>query len=191
MTTRYHPVLVALHWIVALMIFMALVVGGPMLAEMDNADPEKLTGMAGHMIWGMTVGVLIILRLITRFVTNKPRKADAGNAALSTLAGLAHWALYLLIAAMVVSGLIMARNADLFAIAFGGSGQALPADLMIYPARVAHGVIATLLSALILLHIGGWAFHQFILKDRLFCRMWFGKRKVSSEAEETPQALKA
>lgn len=189
MTTRYHPALVALHWILALMIFMALVVGGPMLAVMENTNPEKLTGMTGHMIWGMTIGVLVVLRLITRFVTQKPAKADTGKAALNTVAGLTHWALYALIAGMVISGLTMAYNADLFAITLGGSGSPLPADLTIYPARVAHGIIANVFTALLVLHVGGWAFHQFVLRDRLISRMWFGKRKPAQQTKAKQQIL--
>jgi cytochrome b561 len=191
MTTRYHPVLVALHWILALMIFMALVVGGPMMAAMESTDPQKLTGMTGHIIWGMVVGVLILLRLITRFVTMKPAKADTGKPALNTAAGLTHCAMYALVAGMVLSGLVMANNADLFAITLGGSGAPLPADLTVYPARVAHGVIANVLIALIMLHVGGWAFHQFILRDRLISRMWFGKRQAASKSEAGQQTLEA
>ncbi|SFK08270.1 cytochrome b561 [Pseudovibrio ascidiaceicola] len=189
MTTRYHPVLVALHWILALMIFMALVVGGPIMAAMESTDPQKLTGMTGHIIWGMVVGVLLLLRLITRFVTMKPAKANTGKTALNTAAGLTHWAMYALVAGMVLSGLVMANNADLFAITLGGSGDPLPADLAVYPARVAHGVIANVLTALIVLHVGGWAFHQFILRDRLISRMWFGKRQAASQAEAGQQTL--
>lgn len=191
MTTRYHPALVALHWILALMIFMALVVGGPMMAAMESTDPQKLTGMTGHIIWGMTIGVLILLRLITRFVTTKPAKADTGKAALNTAAGLTHWAMYALVAGMVLSGLVMAYNADLFAITLGGSGAPLPADLTVYPARVAHGVIANVLTALLVLHVVGWAFHQFILRDRLISRMWFGKRQAAPTAEAGQQTLEA
>ncbi|KZK91693.1 cytochrome b561 [Pseudovibrio sp. W64] len=191
MTTRYHPALVALHWILALMIFMALVVGGPMMAAMESTDPQKLTGMTGHIIWGMTIGVLILLRLIIRFVTTKPAKADTGKAALNTAAGLTHWAMYALVAGMVLSGLVMAYNADLFAITLGGSGAPLPADLTVYPARVAHGVIANVLTALLVLHIVGWAFHQFILRDNLISRMWFGKRQAAPKAEAGQQTLEA
>ncbi|WP_108817740.1 cytochrome b [Pseudovibrio sp. Alg231-02] len=191
MTTRYHPALVALHWILALMIFMALVVGGPMMAAMESTDPQKLTGMTGHIIWGMTIGVLILLRLITRFVTTKPAKADTGKAALNTAAGLTHWAMYALVAGMVLSGLVMAYNADLFAITLGGSGAPLPADLTVYPARIAHGVIANVLTALLVLHVVGWAFHQFILRDNLISRMWFGKRQAAPKAEAGQQTLEA
>lgn len=177
MKQRYHPVLVALHWILVIMVLMALVVGGPMMADLQNTDPTKLSGLTGHMIWGIVVGVLFVIRLITRLKTQKPPKADAGNAVLNLGAQIAHWGLYLLPLAMVASGLGIAFSAGLFDIAFGGSGAPLPEDFSIYPTRVAHSVLGTALLVLILAHVAGWAYHQFFLRDGLFSRMWFGKSK--------------
>ncbi len=39
-----------------------------------------------------------------------------------------------------------------------------------------HGGVWTLLLLLIALHIGAALYHQFILKDNLMGRMWFGKQ---------------
>ena len=98
------------------------------------------------------------------------------NALLPHPAVVGHVGLYVLVLAMVGSGIGIAISADLFGIAFGGSGAPLPADFNDYAARVAHGLIATLLLALIAMHLAGWAYHQFFLRDRLISRMWFGKR---------------
>jgi cytochrome b561 len=176
MMTRYHPLLVALHWLVALMILIALIVGGPSLAAMDNADPDKMFGLTGHMIWGLVIGGFMIVRLATRLMSQNPPHADAGKPMLNTGAKLAHLGLYVLIFAMVGSGIGIAISADLFGIVFGGSGAPLPADFSAFPPRIAHGFIATLLLVLIGLHLAGWAYHQFILRDGLLRRMWFGKR---------------
>ena len=78
--TRYHALLVVLHWILVIMILLAIVVGGPSLADMDNSDPEKMTGLTGHMIWGIVVGTLLVIRLVTRVMTRKPPPAETGNA---------------------------------------------------------------------------------------------------------------
>ncbi|MEW7008637.1 MULTISPECIES: cytochrome b [unclassified Lentilitoribacter] len=174
--TRYHPLLVALHWVLAFMILLALIVGGPTLADMANTDPEKMFGLTGHMIWGMVIGTLLIVRIIVKMRSKNPPKADAKNAVLNLGAQAAHWGLYLLTAAMVMSGVGTAINAGLFGIIFGGNGQPIPADLMQFAPRVAHGFIANLMLALIILHVLGWAYHQFILRDKLISRMWFGKR---------------
>ena len=67
--TRYHPLLVALHWLMALLIIVALAAGGLVLGNMAPDNPDKITGLAGHMAVGMTIGVLLILRLATRLRT--------------------------------------------------------------------------------------------------------------------------
>lgn len=173
---RYHPVLVGLHWLAAAMILIALFIGGPGLAALENDDPTKLFGLTGHMIWGLVIGTFMVVRLVMRRMSSNPPPADAGNGKLNLGAKAAHLGLYVLVLAMVASGIGIALSADLFAIAFGQSGAPLPSDFSVFPARLAHGVIATLLTILIALHIAGWAFHQFYLRDGLIRRMWFGKR---------------
>lgn len=148
------------------------------MADLANTDPQKMTGLTGHMVWGMIVGVLLIIRLVVRFRSQKPPKADAGNALLNIGAQVAHWGLYIAAFAMVASGLGAALSAGLFGITFGGNGEPIPTELAQLAPRVAHGVIAKLMLALILLHIAGWAYHQFVLRDKLISRMWFGKRRV-------------
>jgi hypothetical protein len=43
--SRYHPLLVALHWLLAALILAALAVGFFGLAAMPNADPQKIAGL--------------------------------------------------------------------------------------------------------------------------------------------------
>ncbi len=176
--TRYHPVLVALHWILALMIIGGLIMGGNVLATTPNDDPFKLTSLMMHMGLGITIGALMLIRLITRFTTAKPPKADAGNALLNLGAVAAHWGLYVLVFAMVASGMALSNMAGLPAIVFGGSGDPLPADFSEFPPRAAHGIIATLLGLLILAHVAGFLYHQVVRKDGLLNRMWFGDREA-------------
>lgn len=175
--TRYHPIIVAIHWIVAIMILMALFIGGPALVAIDNSDPEKLMPLTGHMIWGMVIGALMLVRLLVKSKAQNPPAADAGNAMLNLGAKAAHWGLYILVFGMVGSGLATAFSADLFAITFGGSGDPLPEDLTKFTARLVHGFIATLITLLVVAHVIGWAYHQFVRRDDLIKRMWFGRRK--------------
>ena len=174
--TRYHPLLVVLHWLLALMIIGGLIMGDAVLAETANDDPFKLTSLKMHMGMGMAILVLMLVRLIIRLRTAKPAHADIGNAALNTLGAWTHWAFYLAVIAMCVSGIVLARMAGLPDIVFGGSGSPLPADFSIYPPRAAHGILALILKLLILGHIAAFLYHQFVRKDGLFSRMWFGDR---------------
>jgi len=52
----------------------------------------------------------------------------------------------------------------------------VPEDFFDYPQRLIHGNIAYLMLALVALHFGAAMYHQFIRKDNLLSRMWFGKR---------------
>jgi len=175
MPTRYHPLLVTLHWLLAILIVLALVAGNVLLEATPNSDPNKIAGLVNHMTLGIAIGVLLVVRLITRFVTDKPPHADTGIAALNLAGQIAHWGLYLLAFLMVASGIGIALSAGLPEIVQGNG--TLPADFSAYPPRKAHGIVSILLMLLILGHIAGWAYHAVFVKDRLLSRMWFGKRR--------------
>lgn len=77
---------------------------------------------------------------------------------------------------MAGSGLATANMAGLPEIVFGGSG-ALPATFDDLPPRIAHGVLGAILTLLIAGHVAAFIYHQFVRKDHLFSRMWFGRRR--------------
>ncbi len=173
---RYHPIVVAAHWIAAIMILVALFIGGPALSELESTDPLKTTALGGHMIWGLVIGFLMLVRVIMRLTTKNPPAADAGNEMLNKGAKGAHLALYVLVFAMVASGLGIAFTTDLFAVAFGDGSTMMPATFEGIPPRVAHGIISSLITILVIFHVIGWGYHQFVRKDSLLSRMWFGRR---------------
>lgn len=175
--TRYHPALVALHWILALLISVALLGGTFILDALPNDHPQKIDGLFGHMTVGTLILVLMIARLVIRVRSAKPPHADIGNAALNKASAWAHWVFYILIFGMLTSGIGMSILAGLPPIVFFGSGDPLPATFDDLPPRIAHGWIAMALGALILGHIGAAFYHQFVRKDALLARMWFGKRR--------------
>ncbi len=176
--TRYHPALVTLHWLLAAMIVLGLVMGGVFLASMPNDDPFKIMGLRGHMTAGVAILALMLIRLVVRMGSERPSRADSGSRVLNAAAIVVHWGLYLTVIAMAASGLALAMASGLPAIVFGGSGEPLPADFHAFPPRIVHGILANVLTALILAHIAGFLYHQFILGDGLIKRMWFGSRRT-------------
>ena len=171
---RYNPFLVILHWLLAAMIFGALFMGQFVLSATPNSAPEKILSLQLHMSVGLAILALMLIRLTVRWRTQKPPHAETGNARLDIVGRAAHWGFYVLVISMCVSGIVTARLAGLQDIVFGGSGAPLPADFSVYSSRVVHSLIGNLLVGLIVLHIGGFLYHQYKLKDRLFNRMWFG-----------------
>lgn len=172
---HYHLLLRILHWLLALMIVGVLFVGFTVLQSTPNADPQKLALLKMHILGGMGIGLLMIMRLITRLTTQKPAPIDTGNHLLNIAGKVAHWVLYLLVFALVASGLATANMVGLPDIIFNGQGQ-LPVNFNnILPLR-AHGVIATTLTLFIALHGLAAMYHHFIRKDGLIARMWFFSR---------------
>jgi cytochrome b561 len=172
--TRYHPLLVALHWGLGLFIVAALVLGMFVLKEIPNSSPDKLEALRAHMIGGMAILALMIARLAVRLSTAKPERATTGVPALDRLAVLSHYGFYGLVILMAGTGLATAYLADLFRIVLGHSGAALPESFLAFPTRVLHGYIAKFLVGLIALHVAAALYHQFVRKDRLLGRMAFG-----------------
>ncbi len=173
---KYHPLLVALHWLMVLMIPVSLTFGGIILANMPNDNPAKPTFLGGHMGFGMTIGLLLVVRLITRLRSTHPAPASIGNATLDRVARWTHWSFYALIGGIVLSGVAAALGAELLPIVYGGSGDPLPATFEGMPQLFLHGLFAVLLIALIVLHTLAALYHQFGRKDGLLRRMWFGGR---------------
>lgn len=174
---RYHPLLIVLHWLLALMIIMGLIMGGNVLSTTPNSDPEKLFFLKMHMSAGIIILVLMVIRFFIRFSTKNPPHVNIGNMFFNRLGVATHYLFYLVVILMAGSGLAIANLAGLFEIVFGASGTSLPVNFDEYPPRIAHGILSTVLILLIAGHIGAFLFHQYIRKDKLFSRMWFGKRR--------------
>ena len=175
---RYHPFLVTLHWLLATLIIGGLTMGTVVLAATPNDDPFKLTSLAMHMSVGMIILVLMLVRLIVRLRTEKPPHADIGNAVLNKGAVAVHWVFYLLVFGMCASGIGIAMMTGLPAIVFGGSGDPLPETFQGLTPRMVHGLLVNLLILFIAAHVVAGLYHQFVRKDGLFGRMWFGDRST-------------
>ncbi len=75
---------------------------------------------------------------------------------------------------MVPSGIGMLAPSGAAPIIFGGDGALLP-DFSKYPPRLAHGIGARLLLALLALHASAALYHHFVRRDGLLRRMWFSR----------------
>ena len=174
---RYHPVLVFLHWLLVIMILMGLIMGGNVLSETANSDPQKIAYLRIHMSMGMLILILMVVRLIVRIFTCHPPQVDIGNVVFNKLGVVMHYLLYGVIFLMGATGIVIAIMTGLPDIIFAGSGEPLPLSFGGLQARVDHGVLSLLLKVLIVVHITAFIYHQFVRKDQLFSRMWFGRRQ--------------
>lgn len=179
---RYHPLLVVLHWLLALLIPGLLALGFFGLATTPNTDPQKIALLRWHMAGGALALALMPVRFLVRMRSLRPARATTGHAPLDRMAPVSHYGFYVLVLLMAVSGFETAFLAGLPAIVFGGSGAPLPASFMDYAPRVVHGVLALVLVALIAVHVSAALYHQLVRKDHLLRRMSFGQRKPPEAA---------
>jgi len=92
MHTHYTPVAKSLHWLMALMVFGLLALGFYM-SDLP-LSPEKLQLYSWHKWAGVTVFVLVWVRLAWR-ITHQPPPMSAGMYGAVKLAAIAgHWMLY-------------------------------------------------------------------------------------------------
>ncbi len=177
---RYHPLLVALHWLLAILIIAALFAGFFLLAAMPNSDPQKIRVLLVHMAADMAILALMVVRFIVRALTSRPAPATTGHPFLDRFAPVTHYGFYVLVLLMVGTGYATAILAGLHRIVFQGSGDPLPEDFDVYPTFVAHSFFAAILAGFIVLHVLAALYHQFVRRDRLFRRMWFGRRAANA-----------
>jgi cytochrome b561 len=189
LVSRYHPLLAALHWILAVLVIAALVLGELVMIKIPNSSPMKIEALRSHMMGGSLILGLMLIRLVVRLRSEHPALPSAGHPLLDRVAWASHRMLYVAVIGMGASGLIMALQTGLPGIVFGGSGT-LPADFWVYPIRSVHYFFSRMLMALITLHIVGALYHTLLLRDGLLRRMLFGRRivtAVESSAARTGQ----
>ena len=171
---RYHPLIVAIHWLVALLVLGNLAAGALLLEPVPNFRPEKADLLRLHMATGITILVLMAVRLVSRIVTKAPPPPHE-KGALRWLARVNHWLLYLVVFAMLSTGIGMAALGGLFPI-LGGEQVRLPATFEQLPPHAGHVLFATVLLVLVALHLAGVVYHTLVKKQNLLSRMWFGDR---------------
>jgi cytochrome b561 len=183
--SRYHPALVALHWLLAVLIVGALALGALVMAKIPNSDPAKIEALRAHMTGGVLILALMMVRLALRARTAHPAPASAGHPLLDRLAWGSHRLFYLLVLGMAASGSATALEAGLPEVVFAGRG-ALPADFWVFAPRAVHYAVSRALMLLIALHVAGALYHTVVRRDGLVRRMGFGRRVIAAAERATP-----
>ena len=156
---RYHPALVGLHWLVLL-----LIVGTVLSLAGSEGEGRGGGSLLPHMVLGTLVLVLLAVRLLVRWRTQKPAWLSSGSALLDVVGHLTHFGLYFFAFTMTLSGLGVVFLGGGRGEMEGGGGFVLP---------LLHGLSWLILMLLMALHSGAALYHQFVLNDEVFSRMWF------------------
>lgn len=169
--TGYSRLIVILHWVTALLILYILTIGHETMEQMPNSAPAKVDVMRTHLILGGTVLALTMLRVAVKWLNPVPPAAATGNRWIDRAVTASHFTLYGLVLLIGISGVVLASQSGLFDAIF--EGGALPPSFDAYVPRQVHEVLGKVLLVLVGLHVLAALYHQFIVRDDLFRRMWF------------------
>jgi cytochrome b561 len=104
---RYSGVAVALHWTIALLIFVQIGLGWYFNEALPDHSPAQDSLQDIHVSLGLTTLVLILIRVISRFVIPAPELPRGLPQWENWLAHAVHILLYLLMLALPLSGWLM------------------------------------------------------------------------------------
>ncbi len=176
---RYTLVHRVLHWIIAVLVLLALALGGTigylgfegLRASFDAAGADFV--YTAHKTLGVLILVFMALRVVTRLAFGKPDYTTTLPAFQRFMSRLVHGLLYVLLLAMPVIGWLATASGGfpvhLFHIELPGlvdRNEALSGTLFLW-----HRYLAWTLLGLVVVHVGAALYHWRIRRDGVMQRM--------------------
>ena len=169
----YHPFVRTLHWLMALIIFVALGLG-VWAAQLPRGD-FRSSLLFYHKSLGVAVLILIVIRILARVALGTPPYTTPLDKLTEMAAGAGHLALYALMIAIPVSGYVMS-TAGGHEVSFFGLFT-LPSFLaenkpLAGAAAETHEALAWIIGIVIVVHLGATFWHARVKRDEVLTRMW-------------------
>lgn len=170
---RYTKAAIFLHWLTALLIVSAFVLGVTMV-DIPGITPTKLKYFSWHKWLGVTVLGLVSVRLLWRLTHPAPPYPDSMPAWQKSAANGLHIALYVLMFAVPVSGYFYSLAAGVPVVYLG----VLPLPVFIEAnaawkpiLKQVHYALNTTLLAVVAVHVAAALKHLVVDRDGMFRRM--------------------
>nr|WP_269719567.1 cytochrome b [Beggiatoa alba] len=169
---RYGSVAMFFHWVIMLLFLILVVLGLTMTNMEDSAEKWQLYSL--HKSFGLTLALLVVLRIFWRFTNPVPLLPETLKAYEKFLAHAVHIGLYGIMLIMPISGVIDSYAGG-YKMDFFGLGLLPKAEKRSEwgesVALMVHVYGSYLFYGLFFLHIAGVIKHHFILKDNTLRRM--------------------
>lgn len=168
---RYGETAILLHWAMAALIVVVSILG---LLHDSWPRETKAFWINMHAMIGLVVAVLLLVRIQRRLASPAPPLPESAGALSKRLSGPVHLALYALLIALPVIGVVTfvwhgrAFDFGLFRLDFGVKSN----RAVFHPTEEWHGYLAYALFGLVALHALAALWHQFVRRDELLMRMW-------------------
>jgi cytochrome b561 len=183
--TRYGVVAVALHWIIAACLLVSVILG-LIIGNVEESESTEQV-LAIHKSFGITIFVLMLVRLAWR-LTHRAPPLPAGLPAYQRIGAAAtHGLLYLTLLAMPIVGYVAvaARGRETRFFGLFDVPQVTPLSRMLSQnATAAHVYGQYLVYALLIAHVGAALYHHIVLKDDVLARM-LPRREPETSAPQT------
>jgi cytochrome b561 len=179
-SARYTSVAVVLHWLLALGILSLLMIGLAM-TQLSVTPLMQFSLYQLHKSVGITVLLLVVLRLIWRLLYRPPPMPDAMSRFEQRAAESTHLLFYILMLGLPLSGwaLVSASIFNIPTVLYGiipwpnmpilsNLSNKAPVEITL---KTVHIYGAWFLLAVVALHLGAVLRHQFILRDDVLRRM--------------------
>lgn len=180
---RYGTVAMTLHWLIALLIAVNLGLGFYFANVEAHSDPIRFDLIQTHKSIGLTVLVLSLLRLAWRLMNPVPPLPQGMSAGLKFAARATHYLFYVLIIAVPLAGWAIVSSSPLGTptIYFGLfqwphiwfladlPRAAKKENVEVF--EETHELLAYSAFGLLLLHVAGALWHQFVRHDDVMRRM--------------------
>lgn len=170
--TRYSPLIVTLHWLMALCVLLEAFTGVVFLHFLPNTA-VKITPLVVHMALGVVMIVLMIVRVFARVFSAPPVHLTAGHWFLDLVGGFTHFLLYLFTVLSALTGAILAIQSRVLQLMIGRPVQ-LPIQ---FASLFTHAAVFALFGLIVGLHILASLYHQFVRNDKIFSRIWYVPRR--------------
>jgi cytochrome b561 len=170
MTSRFPMASRLLHWTMAVMVLAMLFIGVAMVASL--ADYHRLVAI--HRPLGILILVLVALRLANRLIRPAPPLPLDMPGILRLAAHASHALLYTLMVALPLVGWTMMSAAGNPVVLIGAwrlPPILPPSDALYAQLRLLHTVLAFVLFATFLVHLGAALMHALIFRDGVFQSM--------------------
>jgi cytochrome b561 len=169
---RYTRTAISLHWLVAFLIAVSFSVG---LYMTDlQLSPEKLRIYSWHKWAGVTIFMLVVLRLVWRTTHRVPGPPDGMPAWQHRVAQVVHGLLYVLMVIVPLSGWLMSSAKGFQTVYFG----VLPLPDLLAKNKELGNTLATVhkalnfsMAGLVVAHAAAAVKHHFVDRDEVLVRM--------------------
>lgn len=174
---KYYPARSRLlHWSMAVLIISMLFLGLSMVESLAVWQPVALNL---HKSFGVLLLVMVIIRLVNKYLTPRPKLPKKLPKLQVTVAKLSHFALYAAMVLMPLSGWLM-QSADARTVTVFNTfslPQLIDANIKAYSFfREFHALMAWFLIFMIVTHVLAALYHGLIRQDRVLASMLYSKK---------------